>query len=48
MISVNWYYIVEELLDCSDDNFNIFDIGVNFDIEGFDEEDFEENWRVKF
>lgn len=47
MTSANWYYTVEELLDCSDDNFDIPDTGVNSDIEGLDEEDFEENWRAK-
>lgn len=47
MTSANWYYTVEELLDCSNDNFDIPDTGVNSDIEGLDEEDFEENWTAK-
>lgn len=42
MVSVNRRFIVVEVLEYLDDNFDIFDDGVNFDIEGFDEDDFDE------
>ena len=35
-------FTVEEVLDYLDDNFDIPDDGVNSDIEGLDEEDFDE------
>ena len=35
-------FTVEEILDYLDDNFDIPDDGVNSDIEGLDEEDFDE------
>lgn len=42
MASANQRYTVAELLAYLDDNFDIPDDGVNSDIEGLDEEDFDE------
>ena len=42
MAGTNRRYTVEEILDYLDDNFDIPDDGVNSDIEGLDEEDFDE------
>ena len=41
MASTNRRYTVAEILDYLDDNFDIPDDGVNSDIEGLDEEDFD-------
>ena len=46
MASANWRYTVAEILNYLDDNFNIRDDGVNSDIEGLDEEDFDEEMAV--
>ena len=42
MASVNRRYTVAEILEYLDDNFDIPDDGVNSDIEGLDEDDFDE------
>ena len=42
MASANLRHTVAEILDYLDDNFDIPDDGVNSDIEGLDEEDFDE------
>ena len=42
MAGTNRRYTVEEILNYLDDNFDIPDDGVNSDIEGLDEEDFDE------
>lgn len=42
MASAARRYTVDEILEYLDDNFDIPDDGVNSDIEGLDEEDFDE------
>ena len=42
MTSANRCYTVAEILDYLDDNFNLYDDGVNSDIERLDGEDFHE------
>jgi len=42
MASANRCLTVAEVLEYLDDNFDIPDDGVNSDIEGFDEDDFDE------
>lgn len=40
-------YIVDEILEYLDDNFDIFDDGLNLDIEGFEDEEFDDD-QVNF
>jgi len=42
MASANRRFTVAEVLEYLDNNFDISDDGVNSDIEGFDEDDFDE------
>ena len=48
MASAKWHYTVPEILDYLDNKFNIPDDGVNSDIKGLDEEDFDEEKGIQW